>query len=262
MWEHKKTSTFSVLSIALVLAFLYIPIIAIVVLSFNKSGLPTTWTGFSIKWYVALAEEQRLIGSAFVSLIVALSSTAIAAVLGTLLAVGVESGRPRVVTDTLLFAPMIIPDIVLAISLLSFFSLLNVALGLQTVILSHSVFNVAFVAAVVRARMKNFDWAIIEASIDLGANRFTTFYRILLPVIAPGIVAGGMLAFVLSFDEFIIAFFNAGSGASSTTLPMRIYAMLRFGITPTINAIATVLLCLSFLFLYIAHRSGREVIQT
>lgn len=240
------------------LAFLYLPIGVVVLLSFNESGLPTQWTGFSTKWFVELASSSDLIRSAGVSVVVALCSTLIATVLGTLLAVGVESGRSNVVSDTLLFAPMVVPDIVLAIAMLSFFSLLNVALGLQTIILSHSVFNVAFVAAVVRARLKNFDWSIIEASIDLGATRGMTFVRILVPVILPGIISAAMIAFVLSFDEFIIAYFNAGASASSTTLPMRIYAMVRFGVTPLVNALATVMLIISVLFLFIAHRANRE----
>lgn len=254
----KRSGLFSTVMFWLVMAFLYIPIATIILLSFNESGLPTQWTGFSTTWYSALAQEHALLESAVVSLIVAVASTAIATVIGTLLAIGVESGKPSIVTDTALFAPMVIPDIVLAIALLSFFSVLNMALGLQTIILSHSVFNVAFVAAVVRARMKNFDWSIIEASIDLGASRLTTLRRVLLPVIFPGIVAGAMVAFTLSFDEFIIAYFNAGPGESSTTLPMRIYGMVRFGVTPVVNAAATLMLIASALILFLAQRANRE----
>lgn len=259
---QQKKGTFTQVTLYVVLAFLYLPILAIILLSFNASDLPTQWTGFSLRWYGELAKADDLIKSAGVSLIVALSSTVIATILGTLLAIGVETTRPKLTTDTLLFAPMVIPDIVLAIALLTMFSVLNFAIGLQTVILSHSVFNVAFVAAVVRARMKDFDWSIIEASIDLGASQFTTFRRILLPVIAPGIVAGAAIAFTLSFDEFIIAFFNAGPSASSTTLPMRIYSMVRFGVTPIVNAAATVMLVFSFLLLAIAQRTNREALNS
>jgi spermidine/putrescine transport system permease protein len=254
----KRSGLFSAVMFWLVMAFLYLPIATIILLSFNKSGLPTHWDGFSTTWYSALLQQHELLASAVVSLMVAVASTAIATVIGTLLAIGVESGKQSILTDTALFAPMVIPDIVLAIALLSFFSVLNITLGLQTIILSHSVFNVAFVAAVVRARMKNFDWSIIEASIDLGATRFTTLRRILLPVIFPGIVAGAMVAFTLSFDEFIIAYFNAGPSESSTTLPMRIYGMVRFGVTPVVNAAATLMLIASALILFIAQRSNRE----
>ncbi len=254
----KRSGVFSTVMFWLVMAFLYIPIATIILLSFNKGGLPTQWTGFSTVWYTALAQEHELLASAVVSLIVAVASTAIATVIGTLLAIGVESGRQTILLDTALFAPMVIPDIVLAIALLSFFSLMNMALGLQTIILSHSVFNVAFVAAVVRARMKNFDWSIIEASIDLGATRITTLRRVLLPVILPGIFAGAMVAFTLSFDEFIIAYFNAGPSESSTTLPMRIYGMVRFGVTPVVNAAATLMLIASAVILFFAQRANRE----
>ncbi len=251
----KKAGIFSRTMLWLTLAFLYLPMAVVMVLSFNESGKATHWSGFSLKWYGVLAHTDELISSVAVSLVVAISATVIATILGTLLAIGVESSKSSIVTDTLLFAPMVIPDIVLAIALLSLFSLLNVALGLQTIILSHSVFNVAFVAAVVRARMKDFDWSVIEASIDLGASRLTTLFRILLPMIWPGILSAAMIAFTLSFDEFIIAFFNAGASTSSTTLPMRIYAMVRFGVNPTVNAIATIMLCGSALILFVAKRN-------
>jgi len=252
---RQKAGPLSRVMLWLTLIFLYFPMAVIMVLSFNESGMPTHWSGFSFKWYGVLAHTQELIYSAGVSFVVAASATIIATALGTLLAIGVESSKSSITTDALLFAPMVIPDIVLAIALLSMFSVLNVALGLQTIILSHSVFNVAFVAAVVRARMKDFDWSIVEASIDLGANRFTTLLRVLLPIIMPGIVSAAMIAFTLSFDEFIIAYFNAGSSTSSTTLPMRIYSMVRFGVNPTVNAIATIMLCGSVFVLILAKRT-------
>jgi spermidine/putrescine transport system permease protein len=154
---------------------------------------------------------------------------------------------------------MIIPDIVLAIALLSFYSALSVTLGLHSIILSHVVFNIAFVVAVVRTRMRNFDHSILEASADLGASEFTTFRRVLLPAILPGVIAGALLSFTLSIDEFIIAFFTAGPGTSSTTLPMQIYAMIRFGVTPEINAMATIVMFVSFALVFFAQRADREV---
>lgn len=175
---------------------------------------------------------------------------------------GVEKGRKSNTLDAVLFAPMIIPDIVLAIALLSFFTLLEVTLGLHSIILSHVVFNIAFVCAVVRARLRNFDYSMLEASTDLGASRFTTFRRITLPLIFPGVLAGALLAFTLSFDEFIIAFFTAGAGESSTTLPMRIYSMIRFGVTPEINAMATIIMLISFTLVLISQRINRGTVTT
>lgn len=240
--------------------FLYGPIVVLMVLSFNKAGLPTVWTGFSLEWYGKLATSPEILSAAANTLIVAIVSTLIATALGTLLALGVERRKSSSALDALLFAPMIIPDIVLAIALLSFFTLLEVTLGLHSIILSHVVFNIAFVCAVVRTRLKHFDHSIIEASIDLGAGRFTTFRRITLPVIFPGVLAGALLAFTLSFDEFIIAFFTAGAGSSSTTLPMRIYSMIRFGVTPEINAMATIIMLVSFTLVFLSQRVNREAV--
>lgn len=240
--------------------FLYGPIAVLIVLSFNRAGMPTAWTGFSLDWYGRLADSAEIVSAAMNTIIVAVVSTLIATVLGTLLALGVEQRRPSSTLDAMLFAPMIIPDIVLAIALLSFFTMLNVTLGLHSIILSHVVFNIAFVCAVVRTRLKHFDHSIVEASIDLGASRLTTFRRITLPVIFPGVLAGALLAFTLSFDEFIIAFFTSGPGSSSTTLPMRIYSMIRFGVTPEINAMATIVMLVSFTLVFLSQRLNRGAV--
>lgn len=249
----------------LVYAFLYIPILVLVALSFNASGLPTAWGGVSFKWYAALLANQAIQHAALNTLIVAVISTVLACLLGTLLALGVElrahgssnPARSAGLADTLLMAPMIIPDIVLAIALLSFFNLLKMSLGLHSIILSHVVFNIAFVCAVVRTRLKHFDYSILEASIDLGAGWPTTLRRVLLPAIFPGVLAGGLLAFTLSVDEFIIAFFNSGSGSASTTLPMQVYSMIRFGVTPEINALATLVMLVSFTALFASQRLNK-----
>ena len=248
--------------LGLTFVFLYGPILVLMILSFNQSGLPTVWSGFSFDWYLKLANSPEILSAGVNTLIVALVSTCIATTLGTLLALGVERRKASSAIDALLFAPMIIPDIVLAIALLSFFTLLEVTLGLYSIILSHVVFNIAFVCAVVRTRLKNFDHSIIEASLDLGGNRFTTFRRITLPVIFPGVLAGALLAFTLSFDEFIIAFFTAGAGSSSTTLPMRIYSMIRFGVTPEINAMATIIMLISFTLVFISQRINRDLVAS
>lgn len=240
-----------------VYAFLYLPIVVLMVLSFNASGLPTAWTGFSVEWYGKLATNPKILRAAANSVAVGVWSTMIATVLGTMLALGVERSRPSPMRDALLFAPMIIPDIVLAIALLSFFTLMKFTLGLHSIVLAHVVFNIAFVTAVVRARLKTYDWALNEASRDLGATSWGTFWRITFPLIRPSVIAAALLAFTLSIDEFIIAYFTAGAGQSSTTLPMQIYAMIRFGVTPEINAMATIVMAVSFVMVLMAQRLNR-----
>jgi spermidine/putrescine transport system permease protein len=238
-------------------AFLYIPIAMLMVLSLNKAGLPTVWSGFSLEWYGKLASNPKILFSAWNSIIVASVSTLIATVMGTLLALGVERARPSAARDALLFAPMIVPDIVLAIALLSFFTLLKFSLGLHSIILAHVVFNIAFVCAVVRARLKGFDWSLTEVSRDLGAGHLVTFRKITLPLILPSVIAAALLAFTLSIDEFIIAYFTAGAGQASTTLPMQIYSMIRFGVTPEINAMASIVMIVSFALVLLAQRLNR-----
>ena len=240
-----------------VYGFLYLPIAVLMVLSFNRSGMPTAWGGFSLEWYGKLAENPKILSAAWNSLVVAVWATAISTVLGTLLALGVERARPSASREALLFAPMIIPDIVLAIALLSFFTLIKFSLGLRSIVMAHVVFNLAFVCAVVRARLKSYDWSLNEASRDLGATATATFFRITLPLIGPSVLAGALLAFTLSIDEFIIAYFTAGAGQSSTTLPMQIYAMIRFGVTPEINAMATVVMGVSFVSILAAQRLNK-----
>lgn len=256
---HSRAQTRLMLTIlGVVFAFLYIPISVLFALSFNEGGLPTAWTGFSTKWYGELLRNSDIMGAAWNTLFVAVVSTALATILGTLLAIGVEIRRRKGRwLETLIFAPMIIPDIVLAIGLLSLFSLLNVRMGLQTIIVSHVVFNLAFVCSVIRARLKTFDWSIVEASYDLGAPGWVTLWRVIVPSLLPAVIAGALLAFTLSVDEFIIAFFTAGAGRSSITLPMQIFAMIRFGVTPEINALATIVMTISVVSLALAQRLNR-----
>jgi spermidine/putrescine transport system permease protein len=248
------------LHLALMFLFLYAPIAILMALSFNRAGLPTVWTGLSVDWYAKLLDSPAILSAARNSLIVAAISTVLATVLGMLLALGVERRRPSAMLDALLFAPMIIPDIVLAIALLSYFTLLKLTLGLHSIILAHVVFNIAFVCAVVRARLKNFDWSLIEVSRDLGATAVATFFRVTLPLLLPAVIAGALLAFTLSVDEFIIAYFTAGAGQASTTLPMRIYSMIRFGVTPEINAMATIVMLISFTLVLASQKLDRAAL--
>jgi spermidine/putrescine transport system permease protein len=245
-----------------VFGFLYLPIAVLVLLSFNEAGLPTAWSGFSLKWYASLAENKDILGAAWNTLVVGVFSTVISTILGTMLAIGIESRRRKSASlEALIFAPMVIPDIVLAVALLTFFSRLDITLGLHTIVISHVIFDLAFVSSIVRARLKHFDYSIVEASRDLGASPWTTFWRITFPVLAPAIIAGALLAFTLSVDEFIIAFFTAGAGRGSITLPIQIYSMIRFGVTPEINALATIVMGVSALALILSQWLNKEQMQ-
>lgn len=240
----------------LVYVFLYAPILVLVVLSFNRSGGPGSWGGFTTRWYGELFDNRELIDAFRNSLVVGIAVTAISTVLGTLLAIGLARTVRSPVLDSVLFLPAVVPDIVLAIGLLSFFTLVSVSLGLHTIVAAHVVFDMIFVAAIVRTRLSYFDRSVEEAAQDLGASRLATFFRVTLPLIAPGIAAGALVAFTLSFDEFIIAFFN--TGPASATFPIKVYARIRFGLTPVVNAIATVLLTVSFTTILVAVRlNGR-----
>ncbi len=235
--------------------FLYIPIAVLVVMSFNASKNPFTWTGFSTQWYSALFNND-LIRQGFVNtMIVAVGATIFATILGTLLAIGVARYFRSTVVEAYSLAPAIIPDLVLAIGLLAFFALVGVTLSLFSVLLAHVVFGMAFVAAVVIARIGQTDSSLEEASRDLGASAVTTFFRITLPSLAPGIIAGALLVFTLSLDEFVVTYFT--NGPTTPTLPIVIYSMVRFGVTPEINALAALLLLVSFTIVISAQRITR-----
>lgn len=236
-------------------AFLYIPILVLMVMSFNASKNPFAWDGFSLHWYGELASNGPVKEGLVNTLVVAIGSTALATTLGTLLAIGLERHTRSRTLEAAALAPAIMPDIVLAIGLLAFYSMISMTLGLHSVLLAHVVFSTAFVAAVVKARLGHVDPSIEEASRDLGAGAVGTFFRITVPALAPGIIAGALLAFTLSLDEFVIAFFT--NGPSSPTLPMVIYSMVRFGVTPEINALATLLVLVSFTVVIVAQRSSR-----
>ncbi len=235
-------------------AFLYLPVLVLIALSFNKSGLPTAWTGATTAWYFKLFTNADIGHALANTLIVAVATTLVSTAIGVAIGLALMGVSAPAWLDALVFAPMIIPDIVLAIALASFYYLIGLSLGLHSIILSHVVFDIAFVTAVVRTRLAGFDHSIIEASIDLGASYWTTFWRVMFPVIFPGVLAAALLAFTLSIDEFIIAYFTAGAGASSTTLPMKIYSMVRFGVTPDINALATILMITSFVLVLASRR--------
>lgn len=237
-------------------AFLYIPLAVLVAMSFNDGGSAYSWDGFSLRWYAELAGDERLRSAVGTSLFVAGGATLIATVLGTLLAVGLARHTRSRLLEASAMAPAILPDLLLAIGLLSFFYAAQVPKSATTVLLSHAAFGTAFVVAVVRARLAGMDLSEEEASRDLGAGPVATFLRITVPALGPAIVAGALLVFTLSLDEFVIAFFTAG--ATTQTLPIAVYSMVRVGVTPEINALATVLVVVSILVVVFAAKSVRR----
>ncbi len=225
--------------------FLYTPIVILVVFSFNASRFVTVWDGFSLRWYRELFQDEAMLAALKNSLIVAVTSTLTSTVFGTMAALVMERRvfRGKLAFDALLYLPIIIPDIAMAVMLLVFFVMSRIGLSLITIIISHVAFNISFVAVVVRARLAGFDRSLEEAAQDLGANELQTFWHVTLPLLMPGIMGGALLAFTLSLDDFVITFFTAGVG--STTLPLRIYSMVKLGITPEINAVSTLLILAS-----------------
>ncbi len=241
---------------ALVFIFLYVPLFAVVAFSFNSGEQTAVWKGFTLNWYVKLFEDGALWNACKNSLLVASLATFIATVIGTMTALAIERYRfpLRAALLRCLYLPIIIPDIVLAIALLTFYVQFRIPLGLISVIIAHGIFNIAYVTIVVRARLRGYDNTLEDAALDLGATEWQTFWRITLPLIAPGIIGGALLAFTLSIDDFVITFFTAGVGY--TTLSVHIYSLLKFGITPKINAISTILLVnsIAFILLFLRFR--------
>ena len=240
--------------------FLFSPIVLLVIFSFNESRFPTHLTGFTFDWYIKLFGNYAMGQALKNSLIVTITSTAIATVIGTMVAVAMEryGFRAKTAVDGVLFLPIIIPDIAMAIMLLAFFVLVGMQLGLTTIIIAHVAFNISFVAVIVRARMASIDPGLAEAAHDLYANEWQEFWRVTFPQLIPGIIGGALFAFVLSFDDYVITFFTSGPG--STTLPLRIYGMVRRGITPETNAVSSLMLLASFvlvpLTLWLQRKGG------
>jgi len=208
-------------------------------MSFNAAKSPA-WAGFTLRWYVELFTREYSVWNSFKnSLIVAIVSSVIATFIGTVTAVELYWKKTRVENTIwfLTYLPFVVPDVIIGISLLLLFSMLRMQLGLFTIILAHITFSIPYTMMIVYSRLQDFDKNIIEAAYDLGSTDFQVFYRVIIPNLVPGIVAAFLLAFTLSIDDFVITFFVAGPG--STTLPIQIYSMIRFGISPTVNAIST-----------------------
>jgi spermidine/putrescine transport system permease protein len=234
---------------ALIYAFLYAPILVLVIFSFNSSRSTQVWTGFSMEWYGELLQEQSVLDAFRTSMIVGVTATAISTVIGTLTALALARYRFRgkTFTDSVIYANTVMPEIVVGVSLLVFFVAAGLQLGITTIIIAHVAFCISFVTIVVRARLAGMDRSVEEAAQDLGANPVQTFLRVTLPLILPGVMAGALLAFSLSFDDFVITFFVAGVGSS--TLPLKIYSMIKFGVNPVINALSTVVLVVTMVLI-------------
>ena len=243
---------------ALVYLFLHLPVLVLVVFSFNSSKYSVRWTGFTLDWYRRLAEREDLWRGLRASLLVGGASTLLAGVFGTLLAVGLARPRRRGgrALEGLLYLPIVTPEIVAGISLLVLFVALGIPLGLGTITIAHVAFNIAFVAVVVRARLAGLDGSLEEAAMTLGADELTAFRTVTVPLLWPGILAGALLAFTMSFDDYVITSLVAGTGSS--TLPIVVYSMVRRNVEPSVNAISTLILILTSLLIWLANRLLRE----
>jgi spermidine/putrescine transport system permease protein len=238
------------LGAVLVYAFLYAPIAVLIFFSFNSTRSTQVWTGFSFEWYGQLLSDPTILQALRTSLIVGLAATAIATVIGTLTALALSRHRFRgqTVADSAIYMATVMPEIVVGVSLLIFFVAVGFKLGITTIVIAHVAFTVSFVTIVVRARLAGMDRSVEEAAQDLGASPVQTFLRVTLPLILPGVMAGALLAFTLSFDDFVITFFISGVGSS--TLPLKIYSMIKFGVSPVINALSTVVLVATLVFIF------------
>jgi spermidine/putrescine transport system permease protein len=253
--------------------FLYLPIIIVIFFSFNDSRSTAQWVGFSTRWYIAMLEDSQVTSALWNSLFVAIVSTTVSTILGTLAAMAMERYRFRgqLVMDAILYLPIVIPDIAMAIMLLIFFNVSGIGFepwklnlfGVRfavpySVIIGHVAYLISFVAVVVRARLAQMDRTLEEAANDLYANPWRTFMKVTLPMMLPGVIGGALLAFTLSLDDFVITFFTSGAGFN--TLPVRVYGMIKKGVTPKINAVSTLMLAFSLVLVMISlvSRKGGE----
>ena len=238
-----KPSRFDSTILTLCFAFLYIPIIILIVYSFNASKLVTVWGGFSLEWYRVMWSNQGLMDAAWVTARVGMLSATLGTILGTLAAltlVRFPRFPGRIPFTGMIYAPLVMPEVITGLSMLLLFVAMNIDRGFWTVTIAHTTFTMCYVAVIVQSRLLTFDRSLEEAAMDLGCPPVKTFFRITLPLIAPAIISGWMLAFTLSLDDLVIASFTTGPGA--TTLPIKIYSQVRLGVTPEINAICTILI--------------------
>jgi putrescine transport system permease protein len=253
-----KLSSFNIVSLALGLAFLYLPILILVIYSFNASRLVTVWGGWSVRWYVEFFNDRAMLDAAWMSLRVAASSATLATLLGTLAAVALSRGERfggRTLFSGMLYAPLVMPEVITGLSLLLLFVALNAERGFWTVTTAHTTLTMCFVAVVVQSRLGGLDRSLEEAAMDLGCGPVRAFVAVTLPLIVPAIAAGWMLAFTLSLDDLVIASFTTGPG--SETLPIRIYSEVRLGVKPEINAICTLVIGLIAVLIVLASLASK-----
>lgn len=240
-----RLSWFNTTSLTLGFAFLYLPMIILIIYSFNESKLVTVWAGFSTKWYGELLQNESFLDAAWVTIKVAVLSSTIATVLGTMAAyVLVRGGRfmGRTLFSGMIYAPLVMPEVITGLSLLLLFIGIGLDRGVLTIVLAHTTFAMCYVSVVVSSRLLTFDRSLEEAALDLGCSAFDAFRLVTLPIIAPAVISGWLLAFTLSLDDLVIASFTAGP--SATTLPIKIFSAVRLGVSPEINALSTIMIAL------------------
>jgi spermidine/putrescine transport system permease protein len=238
--------------------FLYAPLAIVVLYSFNDSRLNAQWVGFTLDWYRKLFHNDEMLGAAWNSLLIGVIASAVSTLLGTMAGYAMYRFKLRLL-PILVVAPIAIPEILTGVSLLIFFVAIDLTLGLTSIILAHISFCVGFVAIVVRARLAGMDESLVEAARDLGATPFEAFRLVTLPLIMPGVIAGALMAFTLSIDDFVITYFTAGAGA--LTLPLEIYTMVKISVTPEVNAISTLLMLLTLALIVIASRLSPSALR-
>jgi putrescine transport system permease protein len=239
----RRLSAFNVVSLTLGFAFLYVPMLILVIYSFNESKLVTVWAGFSTKWYGELLSNEAFLDAAWITLQVAFFSSTFATVLGTMAAyVMVRRGRffGRTLFSGMIYAPLVMPEVITGLSLLLLFIAIGLDRGVLTIVLAHTTFAMCYVSVVVSSRLVSFDESLEEAALDLGCTPFDAFRSVTLPIIAPAVISGWLLAFTLSLDDLVIASFTAGP--SATTLPIKIFSSVRLGVSPEINALSTIII--------------------
>ena len=254
----RRISRFNVASLTLGLAFLYLPIVILVIYSFNASRLVTVWGGWSLRWYREFFNDSAMIEAGWMSLRIAVTSATSATLLGTLAAVALTRGerfKGRTLFSGMLYAPLVMPEVITGLSLLLLFVALNIERGFWTVTIAHTTLTMCFVAVVVQSRLASLDRSLEEAAMDLGCDPLRAFLAVTLPLIVPAIAAGWMLAFTLSLDDLVIASFTTGPG--SATLPIRIYSEVRLGVKPEINAVCTLVIALIAVVIVVASLASK-----
>ncbi|CUH74727.1 Inner membrane ABC transporter permease protein YdcV [Tritonibacter multivorans] len=258
----RKFTWFNAVSLTFGFAFLYIPMIILIVYSFNESKLVTVWAGFSTKWYGELLQNEAFLDAAWVTVKVATISSTIATVLGTMAAfVLVRGGRffGRTLFSGMIYAPLVMPEVITGLSLLLLFISVGLDRGVTTIVLAHATFSMCFVSVVVSSRMVTFDKSLEEAAMDLGCTPWDAFRSVTLPIIAPAVISGWLLAFTLSLDDLVIASFT--SGPAATTLPIKIFSAVRLGVSPEINALSTIIIAFVTIGVLTASISTKRAIS-